>query len=290
MKSDVDLFCYVVLDWCSKNTRDLPWRHTTDPYKIMVSEIMLQQTQADRVIPKYEAWLEQFPTVETLAKAPVAEVIRAWAGLGYNRRALYLQRAAQAIHTLGKFPTEEGELRKLPGIGPYTAAAICSFAYNQDIALVDTNIKRIYELLVFGDRGKVSDKEVRVVAEQFLPKGHSRNWHNALMDIGSIIAKKRGAREQQTALVALFPPLSAFPLPEVSDTPLSRPKQSNFKTSKRYFRGQILRLLREQERLTINKLEERLGPIPYSLPQLLEDLAKDGLVTIHQQTIGLPHD
>lgn len=280
-------FHTTALVWYQTNGRDLPWRKTTDPYKIIVSEIMLQQTQADRVVPKYEDWLKQFPTVNDLAQAPTARLIRAWAGLGYNRRALYLRQAAGSIAKLGRFPTEVGELQKLPGIGPYTAAAICSFAFNQDVALVDTNIKRIFELLVFGDGG-VSEKELRKIAQAFLPKGHSRDWHNALMDIGSIIAKERGAKAQQTALTTLFPTLKQFKLPEVSDLPLVRPKQSNFKTSKRYFRGQIISLLRENERLTIDELSGQLGSVPYPLPQLLVDLAKDGLIRIDNQTIGLP--
>ncbi|MEZ4572808.1 MAG: A/G-specific adenine glycosylase, partial [Thermomicrobiales bacterium] len=128
-----------LLGWYRENARDLPWRRTQDPYRIMVSEIMLQQTQVDRVIPKYEAFLERFPTLEALADAPASEVIRAWAGLGYNRRALNLQRAARAVveEFGGEMPRTVEELRSLPGIGPYTAGAIACFAFEQDVGFLD---------------------------------------------------------------------------------------------------------------------------------------------------------
>lgn len=133
-----------LLTWFAENARDLPWRRTRDPYRVLVSEVMLQQTQVDRVIPKYEAFLAAFPTVEALAAAPTAEVIRLWAGLGYNRRAVNLQRAARAVveERGGLFPHEVEELLRLPGIGPYTAGAVACFAFEQDVAFVDTNIRR----------------------------------------------------------------------------------------------------------------------------------------------------
>jgi A/G-specific adenine glycosylase len=133
-----------LLAWFAEHARDLPWRRTRDPYRIMVSEIMLQQTQVDRVRPKYYAFLEAFPNLESLASAPTAEVIRAWAGLGYNRRAVNMQRTAQAVirEHGGQFPRDLAALLKLPGIGPYTAGAIACFAFEQDVAFIDTNIRR----------------------------------------------------------------------------------------------------------------------------------------------------
>src|SRR5215475_5527661 len=129
-----------LLDWFVASGRDLPWRHTRDPYWILVAEIMLQQTQVDRVIPKFRAFLERFPTLEVLASAPTAEVIRAWAGLGYNRRAVNMQRTARAVledHD-GQFPRDLATLLRLPGIGPYTAGAIACFAFEQDVGFMDT--------------------------------------------------------------------------------------------------------------------------------------------------------
>ncbi len=131
----------LLLDWYAKNGRDLPWRHTTDPYAILVSEIMLQQTQVERVTPRYLAWLERWPTVDALAAASTADVIVAWQGLGYNRRALNLQRAARAVAERG-WPDD---LTELPGVGPYTAGAVGNFAFGRDVLPVDVNIRRIQE-------------------------------------------------------------------------------------------------------------------------------------------------
>jgi A/G-specific adenine glycosylase len=130
-----------LLAWYSQNGRDLPWRKTTDPYKILVSEVMLQQTQVDRVIPRYHAWLERWPTAASLAASSAAEVIRAWQGLGYNRRAVNLHRAAQVVAEHG-WPDD---LTELPGVGPYTAAAVGNFAFGRDVLPVDTNVRRVQE-------------------------------------------------------------------------------------------------------------------------------------------------
>jgi A/G-specific adenine glycosylase len=130
-----------LLAWFSEHGRDLPWRHTRDPYAILVSEIMLQQTQVERVVPRYEAWLARWPSVEALAAAPAAEAIREWQGLGYNRRALNLHRAAREIAAHG-WP---GDLTKLPGVGPYTAAAIRRFAFEEDVLPIDVNVARVLE-------------------------------------------------------------------------------------------------------------------------------------------------
>ena len=141
-----------LLDWYAREGRDLPWRRVRDPYAILVSELMLQQTQVDRVIPKWEAWLAQFPTIEALADAPTSDVIRAWSGLGYNRRAINLQRLAQAVVAVhgGRVPDDVAELKALPGIGPYTAGAVAAFAHNRPVAMVDVNIRRLLHRLFVG--------------------------------------------------------------------------------------------------------------------------------------------
>src|SRR3954468_8541984 len=130
-----------LLRWYRTNRRDLPWRHTTDPYAILVSEVMLQQTQVDRVFPRYLRWLERWPTAEALAAAPAGAVIREWQGLGYNRRAVNLHRAARAVAE-GGWPDD---LTELPGVGPYTAAAVGNFALGRDVLPVDTNVRRVQE-------------------------------------------------------------------------------------------------------------------------------------------------
>jgi len=131
----------LLLAWYDRNKRDLPWRNTTDPYAILVSEVMLQQTQVERVVPRYLAWLERWPTVRALASASGGDVIREWQGLGYNRRALSLQRAAAVVAADG-WPED---LRSLPGVGPYTAAAVASFAWDRQEAAIDTNVRRVLE-------------------------------------------------------------------------------------------------------------------------------------------------
>lgn len=186
-----------VLSYYKAYGRELPWRQTTDPYKIMVSEMMLQQTQVDRVIPYYTKWIARWPTVAALATAPSKAVMAAWNGLGYNRRARYAQQSAQKIHD------DYGDdvlnavknYKELPGIGPYTAHAIQIFAANKDIATVDTNIRRIY-IHFFGIPESTTDKQLRDLAERCVPKGKSRDWHNALMDYGAmnITARKTGIK------------------------------------------------------------------------------------------------
>src|SRR5699024_1027056 len=170
-----------LLAWWHANRRDLPWRHTRDPYRIMVSEIMLQQTQVDRVIPHFHAWLERFPTVHELAESPTAEVIRMWKGLGYNRRAVNMQRTAQAVvERGGVFPETVEELLKLPGIGPYTAGAIACFAFEQDVAFIDTNMRRVLHRLFVGvdvPKPTISDKEIVAIGAEVLPAGDAWNWN-----------------------------------------------------------------------------------------------------------------
>lgn len=184
----------------------MPWRKTTDPYKILVSEVMLQQTQVERVVPYYKTFLKKFPTVKKLAQAPLSEVLIVWQGLGYNRRAKMLHEAArfilsnQPVPTASKktrfnlvFPGSTAELEKLPGVGPYTAGAVAAFAYNHDGIFIETNIRTVVTRHFFGDRESVSDSDVREVLERVHPKGQAREWYAALMDYGAHL-KRSGVR------------------------------------------------------------------------------------------------
>ena len=184
-----------VLDWALTNLRDLPWRHTVDPYAILVSEVMLQQTQVPRVIPRYLAFTARFSTVAALAEAPLPEVLAEWSGLGYNSRAVRLRRAAQAVveHHQESLPLDLDALLSLPGVGAYTARAVLAFATNADLAAVDTNVRRVlvHEL---GLRADVSPASLQAVAEAVLPRGRSRLWHHALMDYGSAVVTAKVAR------------------------------------------------------------------------------------------------
>jgi A/G-specific adenine glycosylase len=182
----------LLLEWYDRQGRGLPWRETTDPYAILVSEMMLQQTQVDRVLPKYREFLERFPTLQALAEAPTAEVIRAWAPLGYNMRAVRLQGIARQVvaEYSGRIPDTVEELCRLKGVGRYTAGAIACFAYRRQVATVDTNIRRVLARVLVGIEkaaAPVRDTLAWELAEAALPMGEAYRWNQALMDLGATI-------------------------------------------------------------------------------------------------------
>lgn len=254
-----------ILSWYSIHKRDLPWRKTTNPYYILLSEIMLQQTQVDRVIEKYNLFTNKYPNIQDLANANTAQLIKDWSGLGYNRRVIFLQKCAQAVlkEYQGKMPTTCEELLGLPGIGPYTAAAICSFAYNHEVPCIDTNIRRvlIHELKL---KETIDQKELREIAKNAIPKNKSREWHNALMDYGSSVltVKKTGIK------------------------PIG--KQPKFKDSRRYYRGQVLKMLKENKSVTIPLLKKVFAKIENEIKDILKDLQRDGLIIVEKERIKLP--
>ena len=217
-----------VLAWYSQNARDLPWRGTRDPYAILVSEVMLQQTQVVRVVPRYTQWLERWPTVAALAAAAPADVIRAWSGLGYNRRAVNLHRCAQAVAERGGFPCEPDELEKLPGIGRYTAAAIACFAFGAQIAAPDTNALRVLERAFPG-------------CEAAIPAGRAYEWNQALFDLGREVCIARKPR------CGICPLASGCPSRGRTYAPLRR--QSRFEGSFRQRRAGLLREIAAAGRL-----------------------------------------
>jgi A/G-specific adenine glycosylase len=170
-----------VRSWYDTVRRDLPWRRTTDPYAILVSEVMSQQTQVARIVPRYEAWLERWPHETALADAATADVLGAWVGLGYNSRALRLQQACVVVARDG-WPRTAAGLRDLPGVGPYTAAAVASFAFGEQIACVDTNVRRVAERIGRGS------------PEELLPHGDAATWNQAVMELGALVCGARSAR------------------------------------------------------------------------------------------------
>lgn len=252
-------FQHLIHSYYRDNRRSFPWRETDDPYKIMVSEIMLQQTQTHRVVDKYLAFLQAFPTVKDLAEAPTSEVLRLWKGLGYNRRALNLQRAAKVIaeEYKGKVPDRLDQLKALPGIGDYTAAAIAAFAFNRPVPLIETNVRRIYIHHFFPEAEMVSDKELMPLIEETLDYEHPRDWYYALMDYGS-------------------------QLPKTVINPNRRSKhytrQSSFEGSNRQLRGNILGVLLEKGRAKKEELQAALSADTERLDSCLADLAKEGFV------------
>jgi len=176
-----------LLDWYDRVRRPLPWRETRDPYALLVSEVMLQQTQALRVVPYYEAFLARFPDAAALAGAPVRDVLAAWSGLGYNRRALALQAAARAV-------TERGwpeDLTELPGVGPYTAAAVGSFAWDRQVAAVDTNVRRVIER---HDGVRRPPGSLAARAGELLPRGRAATFNQAMMELGATVCRPRAPR------------------------------------------------------------------------------------------------
>ncbi|MEK7648740.1 MAG: A/G-specific adenine glycosylase [Patescibacteria group bacterium] len=221
-RPSIKKFQTAILSWYQKNGRHgLPWRATRDPYRILVSEIMLQQTQVDRVIEKYTEFLGAFPTIKKLANAPVHDLLRIWKGLGYNRRALNVQKCVQKILSeyKGCFPSSVEDIEQLPGVGPYTARAVATFAFNQPHALIETNIRRIFIHFFFLDREGVSDAEIMPFVQKALWKKDPHAWYSALMDYGALAMKD-------------------VPNPNKKSRHYS--KQSRFEGSRRYARAKIL--------------------------------------------------
>lgn len=251
-------FQNLILEWWADNRRELPWRNTRDPYHILVAEVMLQQTQVSRVVPKYAAFLTAFPTVYTLAEAAPAHVLRQWQGMGYNRRALYLQRTAQAIVGMGgTFPRDEKSLRELPGLGKYTTRAIMVFAYELEVSVVDTNVRRIIRHY-FYDGADVPESAIEAVADQLVPPGNSWAWHQALMDYGALELPKLAVRERTGA------------------------KQSiPFRETSRFYRGRVVDALREKavaEHILVRDFARTYGKPEAYLTGILDGLARDGLL------------
>lgn len=184
-------FKKTIWNYYKKHKRDLPWRNTTDPYKIFVSEMMLQQTQVSRILIKYPEFLQKFPNFETLAASPLIDLLRIWKGIGYNRRALYLRSAAHIVVEKynGKLPDDPKILEVFPGIGPATAASIVVYAFNKPVVFIETNIRRIFIHFFFQDKIGVHDKELIPLIEKSLDKKNPREWYWALMDYGTMLAK-----------------------------------------------------------------------------------------------------
>lgn len=259
-----------VLQWYAAHGRHgLPWRTDYDPYHILVSELMLQQTQVVRVIPKYHAFLAQYPTVHELAAASLGDVLRLWQGLGYNRRAKFLLHCAQSVvreHS-GIFPSSYEVLLTLPGIGPYTAGAICAFAYNQPVTLIETNVRQVYIHHFFADSAEVTDQQIMEQLQHTCPPLNTRTWYAALMDYGSHLKAIYGNNTRRVK---------------------GYTKQSTFKGSNREVRGAILRALVTRA-LTKKQLWSELQQYDQTKiqPQLTQLLA-DQMVILKRGRYQLP--
>lgn len=247
---------------------DLPWRRPQTPYRVLVSELMLQQTQVDRVKPRFDAFMKRFPTWKALAHAPLADVYALWQGLGYNRRAKYLRDAAKMVVAHGKeLPNDEAFLRSLPGVGPYTAGAVRAFAFGESAPFVETNIRTAVIHHCFGSREEIRDTEILAVLESLRPRRGkaARDWYAALMDYGAHL-KREGARLNQRSR--------------------GYAKQSKFEGSLRQVRGAILRELAGGARSTA-RLTERISRKESDIDRALAGLIKDGLVSRAGRTYAL---
>ncbi len=247
-----------------KHKRDLPWRKTKDPYKILVSEIMLQQTQAFRVVPKYESFLKKFPTVDVLARATLKDVLREWRGLGYNRRALYLKQCAEVLmkNFGGKFPKDFDTLISLPGIGPATAGDLMVFAWNIPVVVIETNIRSVFIHFFFKNKKKVHDKEILPLIEKTLDTENSREWYWALFDYGAFLKKKINPSRKS----------------------IHYTKQAQFNGSYRQKRAEILRLIlaENSSKIAIQKVLKYESNV---ISEILLDLEREGFVRKNNQKL-----
>ncbi len=302
-----------LLTWYAAAQRELPWRATGDPYAILVSEMMLQQTQVERVLPKFQQFLATFPTLAALAAAPTADVISAWVPLGYNMRAVRLQSIARQVIAAydGCIPDSIEELLKLKGIGRYTAGAIACFAYRKQVATVDTNIRRVLHRIFLGleyPAPRLNDSQLLTLAEQVLPPGEAYNWNQALMDLGATICSSNNpqctrcpVQESCKAFAelgqySLFPAGDVFPqLRKVAEKKVGYQTRP-FTSTNRYFRGRIVDLLRTVpagQRMTLDALGPKIKPgfcaddLPW-LQKIVAGLAKDGLLDYAGDGVRLP--
>lgn len=265
----ITVFQSQLLRWYRKHKRDdLPWRWTNarpaSPYHILVSEIMLQQTQVLRVLDKFPKFIAAFPTINHLAKAPLDKVLMQWQGMGYNRRGLYLKQCAQ--ETLERFngniPSEPSLLATLPGIGPYTSGAVACFAFNKPVIFLDTNIRKFFLHYFFADiRQKVSDKEIFPIANRLLYKKNPRIWNYALMDYGALMFNNKR---------------------DILSRAKSYHKQSPFLGSNRFFRSQIVQYLLKHKKASLAELQKMS---PRNIHPLLASLHKEGIVAKNSKGI-----
>ena len=262
-REKIQRFQKKVFSFYQKNKRDLPWRKTTDPYKILLSELMLQQTQVKRVILYYDKWIARWPTIDALASASLSKVLQMWMGLGYNTRAVNLHITARKIVTEFNSDVLKAmkQYKELPGIGRYTSQAVQIFSSNENLFTVDTNIRRIF-ICEFDLSTKIPEKELWGLAERCLPLGKSRDWHNALMDYGALhlTARKTGIKPKT--------------------------QQSRFEGSNREIRAKILRCLLTNS-TSLSELEKKLGIKQKRLRSILDKMINEKIIAKRNNTYQL---
>lgn len=257
--TDISLFQQMVLDYYRDYGRPMAWRDTTDPYRIFVSEIMLQQTQVERVTVKYPEFITAFPDFRTLAQAPLADILTIWQGMGYNRRAISLQKCAQRVMEEygGTLPADVDILATLPGIGRATASSICAFAFNMPVVFIETNIRRVFIHFFFSETATVSDAEILPLAEKSVYRENPRVWYWALMDIGTALKKSVINPNRKSAHYV---------------------KQSPFEGSDRKIRGSIIALLLKTPDLPRDTIAASFTDEPDRVFRIIAALENEGFI------------
>jgi len=243
----------------AEHYRDLPWRRTRDPYRVLLSEVMLQQTQVARVVPKYEAWLERFPTLDALAAAPLEAVLESWQGLGYNRRAVALKRLAETVAAEhgGELPSDAAALRALPGVGPATAAGVRAFAFGQPGVYLETNVRAVFLHEFFADADGVPDTALVPLIEATADPADPRGWYYALLDYGAHLKRT---------------------LPNPSRRSAHHTRQTPFEGSRRQKRAQLLRAVLADPGADMASLAEQTGLDLPLAEELLGELEREGFL------------
>lgn len=274
-----------VLAWGIPRLRDLPWRRSRDPWEILVSEVMLQQTQVARVVPRWRAFLDRFPTPAVCAAAPLADVLREWQGLGYPRRARNLHATAVRVTELGGFPRDLDGLLALPGIGQYTARALMAFAFELDAAVVDTNIGRVYAR-VHGER--LTQKRLQRLADDACPSGDAWAWNQCLMDLGAVLCRPRdpGCADCPVRQRCAWRGRPDVADPAVGSSAVSV-RQARFEGSDRQARGRLMKALGDGP-VAVSAAAAIMGRDRATAARLVDDLVADGLCVTAGGVVGLP--
>jgi A/G-specific adenine glycosylase len=270
--------------WFEPRRRAYPWRGVRDPYRVLVSEVMLQQTQASRVVSAYRAFLRRFPSIRSLASAPRRDVLVAWDGLGYNRRAVALAEAARVVvHDHGgRVPADPAALQALPGIGPYTAAAVASMAFGVPVAAIDTNVRRIVARVFAGcDADAAATSDVRALADAWLDRADPGAWNEALMDLGREVCRPRPRCE-----VCPLRSVCRFAVSDGVPTPQRR-RPERFEGSSRQARGAVVRALRTVPSASLAGLARSTGLDAERIAEAVAALDTDGVVAVRRGRVRL---
>ncbi len=267
LESTLSDFQKTVRDYYLAHRREMPWRHIDDPYKILVSEIMLQQTQVERVIPKFLTFTEAFPTIFDLARATPTEVLGQWQGLGYNRRGLFLKRAAEELVEKydGDLPRDVALVDALPGVGYATACAVVTYSYNMPTVFIETNIRTVFIHHFFADREDVSDSEIEPLVATTVDQEHPRDWYYALMDYSVMLKKEHGNASRKSKHYV---------------------KQSTFQGSDRQLRGKVMRYLLKEPNSEMDGLA-LLDASREKVQRVIEGMVKDKLVVVSQDRYSI---